>query len=118
MPPLAVFVILFRLKYSTAKFIPEPIEPLGFRAIGSGVEGVDAMSALEKKHRDFENTKETAEIVLVSRQTVIGMDVESLSFEIAVVTHHNPSYPLLGVDEVLKAIATKTKMRTIYDRIL
>jgi hypothetical protein len=82
---------------------PEPVTP--------GLEGFDTMSAVETKHREFARTKKTAELVVISLQTVIRMEIEPPNFEVTVVTGDNSSCWLLGINEVFKLIAEKTKMR-------
>jgi 20S proteasome subunit alpha 1 len=112
--PLAVSAILFGFEPSTGGFAVYRVETSGFssgfRAVASGVKDVEAMSALEKKYREFETTKETAEFVLATLQSVIGVDFEPPDLEVAVVTRENPEYRILGVgevDEILRAVAEK-----------
>jgi 20S proteasome subunit alpha 1 len=112
--PLAVSAIVFGFDFSADGFSLFRVEPSGFssgfRAVAAGVKDTEAMSALEKKYREFESLKETEEFVLATLQTVIGVDFEPVDLEVAVVTRENPAYgmlPVQDIDVVLKAVAEK-----------
>jgi 20S proteasome subunit alpha 1 len=112
--PLAVAAIVFGFDAAADGFALFRVEPSGFcsgfRAVAAGVKDTEAMSALEKKYREFDSLKETEEFVLSTLQTVIGVDFEPADVEVALVTRDNRAFrllPLPDVDAVLKAVAEK-----------
>jgi 20S proteasome subunit alpha 1 len=112
--PTAVSALLFGYEAANEDFALYRVEPSGFnsgyRAVGCGVKEVEAMSALEKKIQPFESERETAEFVISTLQTVVGVDFESKEIEVAVMTTENQTYRLMTgeeVDEILKSVSEK-----------
>ncbi|OHT01658.1 Family T1, proteasome alpha subunit, threonine peptidase [Tritrichomonas foetus] len=106
--PTAVSAIIFGFEPSKNDFALYKVEPSGFtsgyRAVSCGVKEVEAMSALEKKYESFPTEKETAEFVISTLQTVVGLDFEAREVEVAVVTRENTAYRVMKADEVEKVL--------------
>lgn len=114
MRPTAVSAILFGLDEQSNEFALYKVEPSGYssgyRAVSCGVKEVEAMSALEKKMKEFETPDATAEFTLATLQTVCGVDFEAKDIEVVLMTKENSKFKLLPdetVEEILHAVAEK-----------
>ncbi|KAH0789747.1 proteasome subunit alpha type-6-like [Histomonas meleagridis] len=112
--PTAVSSILFGYEPSKKDFDLYKVDPsgvsCGYKAVSCGVKETEALSTLEKKIRPMETTKDTAEFVVSTLQTVVGADFDPKEIEVAVITKDNTNYRLMNEDEIniiLTAVAEK-----------